>query len=93
MTRHEFLTWAVPFFTITTILGAACSIMRLLAKRSKRKHDNYAHPHAGVSSLLTFQSIELVEKGTAKAAAFVYIMAAIGFVFAVCGSLILMVHQ
>jgi hypothetical protein len=80
MTRHEFLTWAVPFFTITTILGAALSIMRLLSKRSKQQPNNYDHPYSAASSLLAFQmSGRLLEKG----AAFVYIIAALALVFAI----------
>jgi len=80
MTRHEFLTWAIPFFTITTILGAALSITRLLSKRSKPQSDNFVQPFADTSSFVTFQpNGGLLEKG----APFVYIIAALGLVLAI----------
>jgi hypothetical protein len=90
MTKHEFLIWAVPLFTLTTILGAALSIMRLLSKRSTQQPETYGYPHSGDSSPLALQSSgRLLEKG----AAFVYIIAALALVLAVSGSLVEWVHQ
>jgi hypothetical protein len=39
MTKHELLNWAVPFFTLTTMLGATFSVVRLL-KMSGSRHNN-----------------------------------------------------
>jgi hypothetical protein len=78
MTKHEFLTWAVPFFTLITIIGATLSIVRLLSKGSKHLHSNFDdpyHPYSGTSIFLAFQPSE-------KGAAFVYVMAALGLVLA-----------
>jgi hypothetical protein len=82
MTKHEFLIWAVPFFTLTTIVGAALSVMRLLSKRSKQQHNDFADSYFGTSTSLAFRTTglwRLLEKG----AAFVYIIAVLGLVFAV----------
>jgi len=75
MTKHEFLTWAVPFFTLITVIGATLSIMRLLSKRSKQQHSNPYYPYSGSSTFLAFQPFE-------RGVAFVYVMAALGLVLA-----------
>ena len=87
MTKHEFLIWAVPFFTVTTILGAALSIMRLLSKRPRQQPESY--PASGASNPVAFQSGgRLLGKG----AAFVYIIAALALALAISGSLVEWVH-
>jgi len=39
MTTHELLSWVVPFFAMTTVIGAALSIARLFPHRSTNQQE------------------------------------------------------
>jgi hypothetical protein len=91
MTRHEFLIWAVPFFTLTTIIGATLSIMRLFSKRSQQQHDGFTDAYSSTSTFPAFATTG-VWRLLEKRAAFIYIIAALGLVFAVSGSLMVWTH-
>jgi hypothetical protein len=65
--------------------------MRLFSKRSQQQNGDFQNPYVGTSGFLAFHANglwRLLEKGTA----FVYIIAALGLLFAISGSLMLWGH-
>lgn len=51
MTTHELLPYAVALFTVTTVIGAALSIVRVVAQRKQRQRGHVApFSHGGIRS-------------------------------------------
>jgi hypothetical protein len=54
MTMHQLLTWAVPFFAVMTVVGAALSIARLFSDRSTKQQGQLSPDSCGSSSSVEF---------------------------------------